>query len=370
MNNIKIETLTSVHIGSGVTYKNGADFVKGIFKNEDDKYSVIGIIDPDKILKLIGEEHIQNWVSLIEKNMPTNEIVNLYAPLSEIAEYSKRIIMLWDEKIRNNDTLKEYIINGNGVPYIPGSSIKGAIRTSILSSILAVSKDLIKEDLKRSIKGTDYEKFFIGKDPNCDFFRFIKVGDAHFDDCYTDAIRMVNINHREEKSFWDLSSSQLIEVLGPGNESTFSLHIDMKHNTFATSKSRDIKKIPNCASSINQLFITINEHTQTLLKEEIELWDEYRSEPLGKVAEYIAGIEELIKETESCDDGKSCILRVGHGSGWRFITGAWSEENDNFSYIISRSRPNNERYLNYEFPKTRRLSTECELLGFVKLTIV
>lgn len=70
-----------------------------------------------------------------------------------------------------------------------------------------------------------------------------------------------------------------------------------------------------------------------------------------------------------CKDGKECVLRIGHGSGWRFITGAWSEKLNSFNpVVISAARPNNFRYNEYNFPKTRRVDEECELLGFVKLT--
>jgi CRISPR type III-A-associated RAMP protein Csm5 len=37
-------------------------------------------------------------------------------------------------------TLKECIHSGLGVPYIPGSSIKGAIRTAIVATLAQITK--------------------------------------------------------------------------------------------------------------------------------------------------------------------------------------------------------------------------------------
>ena len=49
MSQIKIETLTPVHIGNGNFLRNKADFT--VFR--EDGNSVIGIVDPRKILNII-----------------------------------------------------------------------------------------------------------------------------------------------------------------------------------------------------------------------------------------------------------------------------------------------------------------------------
>ena len=37
--------------------------------------------------------------------------------------------------------------------------------------------------------------------------------------------------------------------------------------------------------------------------------------------------------------------------------------------VVPVSRPNNQNYREYDFPKTRRVDDDCELLGFVKLSL-
>ena len=87
--------------------------------------------------------------------------------------------------------------------------------------------------------------------------------------------------------------------------------------------------------------------------------------------DYITNLKDLLKQSKNCGtEGKACVLRLGYGIGWRFITGAWAESLGNFdSVIVPKARPNNEHYSDYDFPKSRRLDEGNDVFGFVKLTI-
>ncbi len=364
MDNIKIITLTAVHIGSGETLQYGNDFVKG----EVDGYNMIGIIDARKVMKIIGEEHIPDWVAAIDKKKNTTEIVKVYAPSSSIEDYSKRIISNWDT-IRDSDTLKEHIHDGNGHPYIPGSSIKGAIRTAILASIannMTGLENKIQRGYRDKINAKQIESDLFGDDPMRDVFRFLQVGDAIFGDNYEVAVRMVNINERDRESFWDTSKPQLIEAIGPEDEATFHLKLNTRLYNWGQSK---VHKMPDQMSSVEKIFETINGHTKKLIIEEITYWKEREERANARnIDTYIEKMKDILQIAENCDTSTSCIMRIGHGSGWRFITGAWTESLSNFKdVIVPASRPHNDRYQSYNFPKTRRVNTECDLLGFVQL---
>ena len=375
MSKIKITTLTSVHIGSGETLQFGSDFVRG--KVGDDAF--LSVVDPKKVLGLIGEDNVQRWVTAIEKRESTDKIVQQFAPNASLADYSRRLISEWST-VKNTDTLKEHIHDGRGLPYIPGSSIKGAIRTAVLATLARTIQDADKKidksfldrntgkkTLKADAKKIEAELF--GSNPNEDVFRFLQVGDAYFGDNYEVAIRMVNINERERQSFWDESKSQLIEAIPPEDESEFQI----KLNETGYNLSRDrVQMIPDRMKSLSALFQTINNHTRNLLEGEIEYWQERQNDDdTDKVSLYIEKIQGILEQTQSCEVEKECVLRIGHGSGWRFITGAWAEKLKNFdSVVVPASRPKNFKYEQFDFPKTRRVDDECELLGFVKLSIV
>ncbi len=367
MSRIKIETLTSVHIGSGVTLLEGNDFVCGKYDGDD----VIAVVSPEKVLQLIGEENLNAWVSAIERGTSIDAIVRQFSPKAQLEDYARRMIMRWCNK---TSTLKEFIHDGMGMPYIPGSSIKGAVRTAVLAT---VAEDISNKEYKLTRNGRNYNANMVeaeafGSDPNKSVFRFLQVGDARFsDDWSVAAVRMVNLNERNHKSYWDKDKPQMVEVLMSEQHTFFDMKIDLDYYELCHSKG-NVHTLPSCMVSLPKLFEAINVHTLSLLNSEIEYWEERIDDAnADNVDVYIEKIEKMKDETEKClkTDGRSCVLRIGHGSGWRFVTGAWTEKLSNFQDVVKASRPRNDRYTQYDFPKSRRVDDECELLGFVKLSM-
>ena len=375
MSKIIIETLSPIHIGSGDLLQNNTDFVV----SKHGKESYIYVTEEAKILELIGSEHIDNWLLSIEKKESTVDLVKRYAPKSSPADYSQRQISSYAADIKANETLKEAIHNGQGLPYIPGSSIKGAIRTAILTSLVDIIQD--REDkiiqtrngqaiIRRGNKllyADKIEKELFGRDPNNDIFRFIRVGDAYFDKDSTIATRMINLNITRKDELVDKSKPQLIEAIGSSETSTFSLNVTADYYKWVKSKFPTLGNLPAKLQSVSGLFSLINMHTQKLIEDEIEYWKNV--EKTG-AEYYIETLEDLLEEVKECRNESSCVLRIGHGSGWRFITGAWTEQLSNFKTdVINAARPQNYRYSEYDFPKTRRVDEDSYVLGFVKLTM-
>lgn len=367
MSEIKIETLTPVHIGSGRMLIKNNDFC--VTKDSED-YDVVAVTDPNKVLSLIGIEHIDNWVRAIERGNPINEIINTYAPKgTKVEDYARIIDYFGGERV--TETLKEFIHDGLGRPYIPGSSIKGAIRTAVMATE-ADKKDKTELDIiVKSLKEKKLSDDIFGEDTNNekrDVFRFLIISDATFGELNTIAFNMVNINERTKQSYWDTSKPQLIEALAKEDETTFNIKLDLER--YEKSKGH-VHEMPECMRSLPDLFKTINSHTAKLLRSEIEYWEKRKNDDdSDKVEDYISNCRKILNETTICEqNGKSCILRLGHGCGWRFITGAWSERSDEFYYVKEKARPNNNKYQDYDFPKSRRVSKDCDLLGFVRLTM-
>ncbi len=371
MSEIKIEVLSPVHIGSGNMLQNNTDFVTT--DNGVDYY--IRVVDDKKILELIGVEHLNDWLLSIERKDNTKELVKRYAPNSKVADYSKRRLIDYSSGINKQDTLKECIHNGQGLPYIPGSSIKGSIRTAILASLVENIKN--KEEkikTKRTdrngnplLSGSKIEQELFGNDPNSDIFRFIQVGDAYFEKDSEIALRVVNINIRNGNDLQDNSKPQLIEAINNGESSTFQMKIASEYYNWVKTKFTSIGNLPKEIDSLSNLFMLINAHTEKLVKSELKYWKDIDKTGAEK---YVENLENILEVIESCEKGKECVLRIGHASGWRFITGGWTEKLDNFKdVVIPASRPRNFNYTNFDFPKSRRIDEESDALGFVKLSI-
>ena len=370
MSKIKIETLTPVHVGSGNILYHNTDFVSVTIKKGDISKPYLVVISEEKVWKLLGEQHLDNWLQAIAKRENLKDFLKRFAPEAKSKDYAKRRMPLFCN-LHPDETLKECLHNGMGLPYIPGSSIKGAIRTALLASLAShvsnkENKILIDNRGRTVVEASQIEKELFGDDPNSDVFRFIQVGDAYFEKETEIAQRLVNLNIRQrEDSLWDESKSQIVEAIGMKSTSEFQLKISKDYYGFVKRNFPQAGKLP--VTSMNELFSVINEHTRKLVEEEAGFWnevDKYDGD------DYLEEMRKILTEINQCEAGKSCVLRIGHASGWRFITGAWTEGFRNFKdVVVAASRPNHGAYEQYNFPKTRRIDEESYVLGFVKLRI-
>jgi CRISPR type III-A-associated RAMP protein Csm5 len=366
MSRVKIETLTPVHIGSGnkISKMEMTTFIDG----ED---SFIGIVSPEKVINLIGEQNISNWISFISQGKPLDDFVRKFAPKARPTDYISRSILVYDN---GGNELKECLHNGAGQPYIPGSSIKGAIRTAVIAHSVAGKDYSGKIEVKGRPSAKQVEFMLTtncisqGDTPNSDFFRFLKIGDAYFDKDCEIALMAINLNIRSSHdSLIDESKKMLTEAICAETETTFSLKIDKSISDWCSSQSSRVrvKSVPDFMGTVESLFDIVNNHTKSLLQSEIEYW--HRIDKDG-ATDYIDNMEDILSVAKSCSTD-SCVLRIGAGSGWRFMTGAWTEKYDNFeSFIVPASRPRNAVYQDYDFPKSRRIDRDGSVFGFVKLT--
>lgn len=370
MSKIKISTLTPVHIGSGNFLQYNMDFVQD-YDGED---SYLYVVDPKKILEFVGVERIDEWVKAIENGQSIKSFVRNASPKN----YSSRSILNFSN-VKPADTLKECIHNGMGLAYIPGSSIKGAIRTAVLASyagnVSGLEAKIDKSDkdrftgevkkLKASAQKVEAELF--GGDPNTDFFRFVQIGDAYFDEECEVATNLINLNQTHKDTLIDESKHQIVEAIGSGLDSEFQMKIAKNFYEFSKSRCEKIGNMPVGIQSVSSLFDVINEHTIKLVEDEIECWENCS---IQGAEGYIENMKDILEKAQNCQKGKECVLRIGHASGWRFITGAWVESLGNFKdLVIPVSRPKNDYYREYNFPKSRRLDSDGFILGFVKLCI-
>ena len=348
--------------------QNNVEFVED---NLEDGVSDIYIIDPVKIVNIIGVNNIDTWVTAIEKEESIKGLISRLGKSATPDSYSKRVLTNY-AKLNPKTTLKECMHDGRGLAYIPGSSIKGAIRTAVLASLAIEKSDEMCSRINLNNKQfacSNVEGDLFGRTPFENIFRFLHVGDAYFDRECEISMNEINLNIREKKSLIDNSKSQLIEAIAEEKKSTFTIKLASEYATHCARFGK-VKSLPANISTIENLFATINSHTQRLIEEEIEYWDAV-SQNLSGADDYIENLKTLLETVNKCRHGKQCVLRVGHASGWRFTTGAWSENLPIFkSEIVPLSRPKNQNYEQYDFPKSRRIGEGySDTLGFVKLTI-
>ena len=122
--NYRLTVLTPCHIGSGVKLRKDIHYVI------DGRN--IGIIDPEKVFAIIGEQGIDDWCNTLESKGSFFDFIKGKKPDIELEEFCSAIIdieggpsgIVCTELKRHAATLDK--------PYIPGSSLKGAIVSALL----------------------------------------------------------------------------------------------------------------------------------------------------------------------------------------------------------------------------------------------
>lgn len=368
MSEIKIETLTPIHIGNGSFLQEGNDYLI------DDDY--IYVLNIDKLCTLIGSDSksIELWTDAI-MNGGVNSFLGNRLKGYQYKDLSKRLIKCIDCLNKEQSTLKECMHDGMGKPYIPGSSIKGAMRTVVMASLARkkivqrLNKEKYSWKYKEIIQGMERDLLHFeaytrnGKrdtGPSSDFFRFLSTGDAYFENGVEIAVKQMNLNITEKKSLLDCKKQQVVEAIKSGVSSQFRLSIGEDFYNYSG------------INDVNDLFKRINDHTYNLLCDEIDFWARGDGSQYNGQDDYLDQLDIILDSIEECQ-ANECILRIGQASGWRFVTGAWLEEIDKQYFnnvIVPLCRPKNDRYKGYPFPKSRRIDTSSNVFGFVKLTIV
>lgn len=358
MSKIKIETLSPVHVGNGVFLQKGNDFIEISDGDDSDIY----VLNIDKLGAVIGTDatSISKWTTAIQ-NGEAEEFIKSRIH-KDYVRYSKRHITNFADFSKNNGTLKECIHDGRGFPYIPGTSIKGAIRTALVA---ALASEQIVNDLESKPNQADWKTVIYGMekkllgDMGNSVFRYLCTGDIYFEKDVEIALRQINLNITQRDRLIDTTKQQVVEAIAAEQISEFRLNINQKFYE-KLNKSN--------LQNLNALFSLINHHTWSLVEYEIENWSEKGDDAI----EYIDGMDAIKNVCKSCKPGE-CVLRLGQGVGWRFITGAWLEQIDNdyfYDKIVPVCRPKSHIYQDYEFPKSRRIGDAMDLFGFVKLTVL
>ncbi|MEI0476644.1 type III-A CRISPR-associated RAMP protein Csm5 [Brachyspira pulli] len=138
---MSLTTLSPIFIGSGDTLNKSSYFYS-------DKE--VNVIDEKKLIKLLytrrglfetfmseASSGNLNLTNFLESNIPT------YKKL-DIAKYklmSHSNIITTKGKLKTLNEINAFIKSSNGNPYIPGSSIKGFIRTALIASEIRRNKD-------------------------------------------------------------------------------------------------------------------------------------------------------------------------------------------------------------------------------------
>ncbi|MCB0642016.1 MAG: type III-A CRISPR-associated RAMP protein Csm5, partial [Phaeodactylibacter sp.] len=308
-----------------------------------------------------------------------------------------RIIEVPQDGPGDQSQLKEQLFtNGLQRPYLPGSSIKGAMRTAVLNTLLLEDPTFASKRKNITIGKGDRLKFKDGQliahyfgqksgtnrygeiqlDANRDFMRMIRVQDLHFSRS-TECRKLEIINNY--RNGWGLKREEtsFVECIPQGLQAAGSIQIPAQllqlMNSAKFDKTDQIKRHQNLLD-LPTLFRLCNNLSLKLIIDELDYWDrEGNPEVIGDYMEILEGLEQQYQPLKDQERPTSCILRVGAGSGWDFMTGAWPRKADILDDDTWDDLKQAIRRRNYpsqvDFPKSRKLLQGGVPLGFVEIQL-
>lgn len=266
--------------------------------------------------------------------------------------------------------IRPLIRTGYNQPIIPGSSIKGALRSIFLHYLYNEVKPIV-DNIERELFGN------IGNN----LMKFIRPGDA-----VCEEVGIVNcelFNLYQSYGNWESDYKQgfliSIEAFQKGASTTFRLGIADGLASILEKEGKRISRhltpkylnrIVKSGDPTTFLFKIINQYTRTHLEREIEFFKKYNQ---AEDVEYIISNLESYKELAQGEN--QCVLRLAYGSGFHGITGDWRFEDH--TETIRRpdgqnrtwnARTRSREPARYKSRKITGLDIDATLMGFVKLS--
>lgn len=355
--NIALEVLTPLSIGAGAE----KDWVKGmdyVVKNNN-LYKI-------NLAKIKEAGFDLNSLSTYFAQRDSASILNLIG--NKLPDVCDGDPMALPEETDND--IKASIKNElSGMPIVPGSSLKGAIRSILF----------------KYFKGSDErdERVVFGN-PNDgnDFMRFVKFSDIEFERTRLYNTKIFNLigaegqwtggwknGRRETGKFRSYGFNTIYESLPPNEIGFGSLLLSeaMFESIGRSYHSHYERK--RGVLSIGGLFARINEHTKNYLKKERDFFSTYQDSDQYSIR-ILSCIERLINQIP--EDNSYCIFKMSAGSGFHSITGDWQFEEYYINGVDNTRAVSRGLFNGRPSSKSRKIAidgNDFSLMGFVKMSL-
>lgn len=342
---LKLTTATPLHVGNGQTLSPYSDYVVG----DDGKVYLINNQKLNDQLAQLGEKAIDQFVSLVMGSMRTSDTFSLKSFLEKYKiDYKKIAKFSWKTNAAIKNEEIHATIKTASRAYVPGSSIKGAVRTALLyfhrkEEGYNLEKAMVDIYGKRGAKNPIGEDVFGAHDK--DVFKFLHVSDTST--LSPDEVGLV-------KTYtYDLAKKEATipitkEVIPENKHLYFGLHSKARkeHNLPAKfhylNEDNEYTGERFVLSRVNQFYLQLLESELSLLKK----LNNAQIKPLLQV------YEQLYKTAEKYDQEKNgAVIRLG--SGKTFL------DNTIISLFSQEERTKLFKKMNMAggslFPKTRKM---------------
>ena len=359
----QLKTITPVHIGTGETLSQ----IDGFYDN-----GRWHRVDIDAVLAAIPESELNRLtIAMGQRNFQWGR----YLPANQ---RSASYTLPCPEDPRETE-IREAIKDVFGRPMIPGSSIKGAIRTALLWDLISDDNKESQNDLKEQVQrrtnrswvGQPIERRVLGKDPNHDLMRVVQVSDTApipIETLEMGVAWTVTLNRDGElvpKREGNREYKTFVEQIRA--EQTFDFSIKIDKSLFGQREKRELGFSEQQEKVIcDDLAAACNWISADLADAEASFFDTYRLD------EIVNFYDALVQQIENLPDG-AFILPIGWGTGYRTktVTELLTKDNDDLMRDL-RERYRLGRRHHPKFPKSRRVLYDRQRpkspLGWVQIT--
>lgn len=369
----KIMPLTNIHIGSGVelasyeyVIKNGAFYridLGEIFYNFPENVRL-------KLTELMEENNIIKIRKYIKDNYKEEYG---YSYSCKVAEDVNEI---YEEKIggaknfndENSLTVSEFIGNYKG-KYIPGSSIKGSIRSAYIGDNFNGSYEVMRN---KKISTVPFiipkEKEYLAKkieaeilgleelEPKFDPFKNLQITDSEISKDMLKIVKLERVNLKKDKINMPMGNHEVLSgYLLTGNEKSLNFKINISELSFDEESEIKFKNLSkNKKGDIvlkefkelyldSILFPALKEKSNKILEEDLKFFKEANNLVGVKSCEEIKNYSSHLKENE-------VLIKFGKGAGFNSTTLNLFNKNkkDVFTRVVAEGYPVGWAVLSYE----------------------
>ena len=347
---VTVETITPLHIGTGTELLKDFDYVSKPVERQT------FVLDQDAVYA--AELEAQGAAARLDT--PAGRLLSSenWREASPFVRYS----------LQGSTTIErvhEQIKDVHGRCYLPGSSLKGALRTAVMAYAIAsksVVPDLAKLDKSEKLAARAWEQATFGNEPNSDVLKALHVSDS--------------LALPAKPSALELLTAQVFTGGEPGSpivveavRAKIAFQTEVVIDELALQYSRD----PSLNWESRELWLaSLVEIMQSTSRARIEAeWVAVQDKGFADTAAFY---KQLAALAESAKGSNMALLQLGWGTGWTGLTvGPWLDEAAQHAirerYSLGRPptagrdwQPN----LSHAFPKSRRLRAVPSSVGDVR----
>ncbi len=334
---VTVSLLTPMHIGTGRDLLNRYDYAIHQGKtwriNEDALLDAILTDDPRQ-------------ASQLAKTPPADLLTP--GDYREDSGYFRYVMQGAPRSTAEGAQLKEQIKDPYDRPYLPGSSLKGALRTAIAWYAWGAAKlrpETQRLGRSRQWAGQEYERILLGKNPNHDLLRVLQVSDSQ----PLDARALMVLNARVLNRGGKMDGAPIeMEAIRP--DTAFRLTMKLDTVLFSDWARKGGLKLRG-QDWLLHLGDVVQAHSNDRIQRELAWFKAMRG------VDSLASFYQRLANVSGKLGGSMFFVELGWGTGWESKTfGSRLEADDRFMERIIRDYrlARGSREHGDPFPKSRR----------------